>query len=78
MMGLRYEPEDPATTRAPLEQYGMSPTLAKAVVALFASAEEHWNATPLSTVEQMTGRRATDFRAWERPNRDAFATPTAW
>ena len=74
---LRYEPEDPSTTRSTLENYGMTPELAGAVVASFASAEELWNATPLPTVKQVLGRDATDFRAWARRNRDVFEVGAA-
>lgn len=75
---LRYEPEDPAATRSTLERYGMTADLAEAILALFASAAEPWNAAPTPTVQEVTGRPATDFRTWVQRNRNSFTTPPTW
>lgn len=69
---ITYVPEVPDTTRARLTRYGTPPDLADAVVALLGSAVKPWNAQPLPTVEQVTGRAPSTFRAWAEQHRALF------
>lgn len=71
---IKYAPEAPDTTRARLVRYRMPADLADAVVALLASATEPWNAQPLPTVEQVTERAPSTFRAWAEQHRSHFST----
>ncbi|ACU75370.1 NmrA family protein [Catenulispora acidiphila DSM 44928] len=74
---LRYVETDPADMVAQMVSYGMPEEQAQAVVELFGSTLEPYNAKPTDDVTAVTGRPARSFTDWAKAHRGAFPSPEA-
>ncbi|MEZ0113873.1 uncharacterized protein YbjT (DUF2867 family) [Catenulispora sp. EB89] len=73
---LRYVEADPAGMVAQMVTYGVPEEQAQAVVELFRSTMEPYNAEPTGDVAEVTGRAARSFLDWAKAHRAEFPAPT--
>ena len=71
---LRYAEADPTSTLAQMVSFGMPEQLAHAVIELYRSTVEPWNAEPTGDVTAITGRPARSFTDWVRAHRNELPT----